>query len=101
MSYFFKTEQWKILFHANGHDYDPQYNYRIQDLIDFNILQIDNQDVFNQIHKQATREQKLKDKLVHMQTWLNELHYRMAKYRPALKTTPGRSYSSFFNQDFF
>jgi hypothetical protein len=88
MSYFFKTEQWKILFHANGHDYDPQYNYRIQDLIDFNILQIENQDVFNQIHKQATREQKLKDKLVHMQTWLSELHYRMAKYRPPLRIAP-------------
>ncbi len=86
--YFIQVEQWKLLFRANGHDYDPQYNYRIQDLIDFKILQIENQDVFNQIHKQATREQKLKDKLVHMQTWLSDLHYRMAKYRPALKISP-------------
>jgi hypothetical protein len=45
-----------------------------------------------QIHKQATREQKLKDKLVHMQTWLSELHYRMAKYRPALRTTQRKTH---------
>ncbi|CAF1088574.1 unnamed protein product [Rotaria sordida] len=85
------TEQWKLLFRANGHEYDPQYNYRIQDLIDLKILQIENQDVFTQIHKQATREQQLKDKLMHMQTWLNELHYRMAKYKPPLKITTVRS----------
>ncbi|CAF3637968.1 unnamed protein product, partial [Rotaria sp. Silwood2] len=80
---------WKLLFRANGHEYDPQHNYRIQDLIDLNILQIENQDVFIQIHKQATREQKLKDKLMNMQTWLSELHYRMAKYKPPLKITTG------------
>lgn len=84
---FFQAEQWKILFRANGHEYDPRHNYRIQDLIDLKILQIENQDIFTQIHKQATREQKLKDKLTHMQTWLSELHYRMAKYRPPLKIT--------------
>jgi hypothetical protein len=94
--FLFKAEQWKLLFRANGHDYDPQYNYRIQDLIDLNVLQIENQEVFMQIHKQATREQKLKDKLIHMQTWLNELHYRMAKYRPALKTTPRNVYLNIF-----
>ncbi|CAF4673634.1 unnamed protein product, partial [Rotaria sp. Silwood2] len=83
--------QWKLLFRANGHEYDPQHNYRIQDLIDLNILQIENQDVFIQIHKQATREQKLKDKLMNMQTWLSELHYRMAKYKPPLKITTVRN----------
>ncbi len=92
---YFQAEQWKLLFRANSHDYDPQYNYRIQDLIDLNILQIENQEVFIQIHKQATREQKLKDELIHMQTWLNELHYRMAKYRPALKTTQGNALRQF------
>ncbi|CAF4982781.1 unnamed protein product, partial [Rotaria sp. Silwood1] len=85
------TEQWKLLFRANGHEYDPHHNYRIQDLIELNILQIENQDVFIQIHKQATREQKLKDKLMHMQTWLSELHYRMAKYKPPLKITTVRN----------
>ena len=85
-------EQWKLLFRANGHDYNPQENYRIRDLIDFNILQIENEDVFNQIHKQATREQKLKEKLIHMQTWLNDLHYRMAKYRPPIRTTQRKSF---------
>ncbi|CAF3428145.1 unnamed protein product [Rotaria socialis] len=85
------AEQWKVLFRANGHEYDPQYNYRIQDLIDLKILQIENQAVFIQIHKQATREQKLKDKLMHMQTWLSELHYRMAKYRPPLKIATVRN----------
>lgn len=82
-----KIDQWKLLFRANGHDYDPNMNYRIQDLIDFNILQIENQDIFNQIHKQATREQKLKEKLIHMQTWLSDLHYRVVKYKPSIKIT--------------
>ena len=89
---FFEPEQWKLLFRANGHDYDPHHNYRIQDLMDLKILQIENQDVFMQIHKQATREQKLKDKLTDMQTWLSELHYRLAKYKPAFKITPGKNY---------
>ena len=31
-----------------------------------------------------------------MQTWLSELHYRMAKYRPALRTTQGKSYYVIF-----
>ena len=51
-----------------------------------------------QIHKQATREQKLKDKLVHMETWLSELHYRMAKYRPALRTTQRKSFGNLLKQ---
>ncbi len=97
LNYLIQTEQWKVLFRANGHDYDPQYNYRIQDLIDFNILQTNNQDVFNQIHKEATREQKLKDKLIHMQTWLNELHYRMAKYKPPIKISPSIFYFYFIH----
>ncbi|CAF1139632.1 unnamed protein product [Adineta steineri] len=79
-------EQWRLLFRANGHDYDPQFNYRIQDLIDLNILRIENYDVFMQIHKHATKEQKLKEKLSQMQTWLNELYYRMIKYGSAHKT---------------
>lgn len=54
--------------------------------------------MFNQIHKQATREQKLKEKLIHMQTWLNDLHYRMAKYRPPIRTTQSKS-SGLFSRD--
>ncbi|CAF3049511.1 unnamed protein product [Rotaria sp. Silwood2] len=69
------TKQGKLLFSTNVYDYDPHYNYRIQDLIDLNILKIENQNVFIQIHKQTTREQKLKDKLIQIQTWLSELHY--------------------------
>ncbi|UJR29306.1 hypothetical protein I4U23_010520 [Adineta vaga] len=80
-------EQWRLLFRANGHDYDPHFNYRIQDLIDLNILRIENFDVFLQIHKHAMREQKLKEKLAQMQTWINELYYRMIKYGSAHKTT--------------
>jgi len=30
-----------------------------------------------------------------MQTWLSELHYRMARYKPALKITQSNHYSSF------
>jgi hypothetical protein len=45
-----------------------------------------------QIHKHATREQKLKEKLIQMQTWLSELHYRIIKYGPAHKTTSGDIY---------
>ncbi|CAF1363446.1 unnamed protein product [Rotaria sordida] len=33
------TEQWKLLFRVNSHDYNPHSNYCIQDL---NILQIEN-----------------------------------------------------------
>ena len=53
------------------------------------ILLNENDQIFDQIHKEATREQKLKEKLIHMQSWLNELHYRMTKYRPALKISTG------------
>lgn len=35
-----------------------------------------------------------------MQTWLSELHYRMAKYRPALKTTQ-RKFTFFFKNILF
>ncbi|CAF1514427.1 unnamed protein product, partial [Adineta ricciae] len=84
------SEQWRLLFRANGHDYDPKFNYRIQDLIDLNILRVENFDVFLQIHKHATREQKLKEKLTQMQTWIDELYYRMIKYGVAHKTTTVR-----------
>ena len=50
---------------------------------------------FIEIHKQATREQKLKDKLSHMQTWINELHYRMTKYFPPLKIKSSKIFKSF------
>ncbi|CAF1165003.1 unnamed protein product, partial [Didymodactylos carnosus] len=80
-------EQWTLLFRANGQVYDPQQSYKLEDLLNLNILQ-QNQNIFLTIHKQATREQKLKDKLSYLQTWLNELQYRMARYRPSLRTTP-------------
>lgn len=84
-----------MLFRANGHDYDPAVNYRIQDLIDLNILRLENFDVFMQIHKHALREQKLKEELAQMQVWLNELYYRMIKYGAAHKTTTSNEHFSF------
>jgi hypothetical protein len=44
-----------------------------------------------QIHKHATKEQKLKENLIQIQTWLSELYYRIIKYGPAHKTTSGKT----------
>jgi hypothetical protein len=59
----------------------------LEDLIDLNILRVENFDVFLSIDKHATREQKVKEELAAMQTWLNELISRMIKYGAAHKPT--------------
>ena len=41
-----RADQWQLLFRANGRDDDPRFNYRMQDLIDLNILRVENFDVF-------------------------------------------------------
>ena len=91
-----RADQWQLLFRANGRDDDPRFNYRIQDLIDLNILRVENFDVFLSIHKHATREQKLKEELAQMQTWLNELISRMIKYGAAHKPTTTSKTNCFF-----
>jgi hypothetical protein len=78
---------WQLLFRGNGRDYDPRLNSRIEDLIDLKILRVENFEVFLSIDKDATREQKLKEELAAMQTWLNELISRMIKYGAAHKPT--------------